>query len=198
MFRCNHCGAIFEEPEERLDRNTDGETCWTESTSVCPMCGDEDIEKVSECFMCGKAIDYGDKVCHECEAEFLHDVSEALRPVLNTKEKIELFDDLFDGNSIQDRLELDGFPKQNSLREFMTSVYLNYTNTDKEKPEKSGYYMCVTRSHLAYIIPYSKKYDLFNALDSDDEEEAKRHSVEVVNWAEVPERFKEAYNETAL
>lgn len=48
MFRCNFCGAIFEQPAERVYReNMDGENGWyTWHMAVCPECFDEEIELI--------------------------------------------------------------------------------------------------------------------------------------------------------
>lgn len=48
MFRCNYCGAEFEQPAEHIYReNLDGERGWyTWHMAVCPECGDEQIDLI--------------------------------------------------------------------------------------------------------------------------------------------------------
>lgn len=45
MYRCKHCGMIFEEPEDAVFKFLDGNTvCY----KICPFCKIKNIEKVPE------------------------------------------------------------------------------------------------------------------------------------------------------
>lgn len=50
MWRCNDCGAEFDEPNVRVRlENMDGENGWQEwREKFCPCCGAENIEEVYE------------------------------------------------------------------------------------------------------------------------------------------------------
>nr|DAR54885.1 MAG TPA: DNA-directed RNA polymerase II subunit [Caudoviricetes sp.] len=49
MYRCDNCGAEFDEPELYCSReNLDGEN-WTITTqTVCPYCGTDNITEVKD------------------------------------------------------------------------------------------------------------------------------------------------------
>ena len=49
MYRCEWCGAVFEQPAERVYReNMDGENGWyTWHMAVCPYCFEEGIDYVT-------------------------------------------------------------------------------------------------------------------------------------------------------
>ena len=50
MYRCDSCGATFGAAVETMVReNLDGERgVWLHSVEICPYCGEEFIEEVSE------------------------------------------------------------------------------------------------------------------------------------------------------
>ena len=49
-YKCEHCGAIFYEPDTRHHReNLDGEHgIWEYDYSVCPQCGSDEIVREQE------------------------------------------------------------------------------------------------------------------------------------------------------
>ena len=50
MFRCDWCGALFDEPDtRRVTENLDGENgWWTHTEEYCPRCGSQDVEEAAE------------------------------------------------------------------------------------------------------------------------------------------------------
>ena len=50
MFRCDWCGALFDEPDtRRVTENLDGENgWWTHTEEYCPNCGSQDFEEYAE------------------------------------------------------------------------------------------------------------------------------------------------------
>lgn len=50
MFRCDWCGALFDEPDtRRVTENLDGENgWWTHTEEYCPYCGSQDFEEYAE------------------------------------------------------------------------------------------------------------------------------------------------------
>lgn len=50
MFRCDWCGALFDEPDiRRITENLDGENgWWTHTEEYCPRCGSQDLEEAAE------------------------------------------------------------------------------------------------------------------------------------------------------
>lgn len=50
MFRCDWCGALFDEPDtRRITENLDGENgWWTYTEEYCPRCGSQDFEEAAE------------------------------------------------------------------------------------------------------------------------------------------------------
>jgi len=50
LFRCDWCGALFDEPDtRRVTENLDGENgWWTHTEEYCPRCGSQDFEEAAE------------------------------------------------------------------------------------------------------------------------------------------------------
>lgn len=62
-----------------------------------------------------------------------------------------------------------------------------------ERPAHSGNYLAyITHAHN-YItsLSYSKQYDLFNAHDDTDLEEAQSTAIDITAWAEIPAELEE-------
>lgn len=69
MFRCNLCDASFESPVRRQVR-PDNRIAESEEWHVCPICGDDDIEKLTKCPMCRlKYIKSDQDRCDFCRHE---------------------------------------------------------------------------------------------------------------------------------
>lgn len=62
MYRCNHCGNYFEEPEAG---EMEPDTGYT--PQGCPICGFDDFEEVHMCPICWKNYTTED-FCEECYA----------------------------------------------------------------------------------------------------------------------------------
>lgn len=61
MYKCNNCEAKFEFPDERqicfeeyygVSHLMDGRTYI--NTYMCPECGDDDMEELEQCNLCGE------------------------------------------------------------------------------------------------------------------------------------------------
>ena len=63
-------------------------------------------------------------------------------------------------------------------------------NAREELPEKSGWYLSVTRSGNFANIPYSAKHGRFNFYDyNDPNDQCENDIYPTIFWAEVPEVF---------
>ena len=61
MFRCAECKGVFDTPNEEKDLvGTCGLAPAYEKISVCPYCGSDEIEQVSQCEITGEYISWGD------------------------------------------------------------------------------------------------------------------------------------------
>lgn len=61
MYKCNNCRSEFEEPstkniiaEEHLGISNLFQTRTRLDIDVCPNCGDEDLEEIQQCEICGE------------------------------------------------------------------------------------------------------------------------------------------------
>ena len=100
MYKCNECGHLFEEGEQKVYREKMGECHGFpayENFSVCPNCGG-DYEEAQACKICGTYEDVDGDFCMECEAN----VKKKIQPFLKTltPEEIELLNKLYDGEEI--------------------------------------------------------------------------------------------------
>lgn len=95
MFKCESCGHIFDEGEERITReyHTEIEGGFYENLASCPCCGSEDYEEARRCLNCGGAYlddELFDGWCLECLTEAI-DYDSALKYFLQDKETFHLF-----------------------------------------------------------------------------------------------------------
>lgn len=67
MFKCNSCGAEFEEP--RVKRSWSWEFNAYDREELCPECGSDDIEEGRDCPKCGAYRRYIDDFCTACTQE---------------------------------------------------------------------------------------------------------------------------------
>jgi hypothetical protein len=58
MYYCNNCGEFWP-----------GNWSYEKHTTVCTLCGSEDIELAGKCGSCGKPIKSSKDYCEECENE---------------------------------------------------------------------------------------------------------------------------------
>ena len=70
MFRCNDCGAVFEEPYEYREPDVNYYADW------CPECHSDDITEVKECAICGELVPFYDLTidgyCPACVEKAAH------------------------------------------------------------------------------------------------------------------------------
>lgn len=66
----------------------------------------------------------------------------------------------------------------------MIEVKARFYRVEEKLPEKSGDYICVTSSGHFLKMSYSKKYNLFNATDDLDEDDARHWSIGCTYWAD--------------
>lgn len=58
---------------------------------------------------------------------------------------------------------------------------------DERLPEKSGEYICLSRTAIRHVLDYSAKHKKFNACDSLSEQLADSYSINVMYWQPLPE-----------
>ena len=82
MYFCNSCGERFEKPMTKLPFDADpGET-------ICPLCGDDYIEKMVECEMCHENWAMAGESCMDCKLHILNAMNKAFDSIMfNTNAK---------------------------------------------------------------------------------------------------------------
>lgn len=72
MYKCNHCGEFFAEPNIGEMEYDTGYT-----PSMCPFCGEaDDYEDAGVC-ICGEPIEQEEDFCEECKSKIEEALSEA-------------------------------------------------------------------------------------------------------------------------
>lgn len=59
-----------------------------------------------------------------------------------------------------------------------------WISTAERQPEKTGLYLCYTKKRVFLVLNYSKKHNVWNTYDSEDEP---THALEVAFWQPLPE-----------
>lgn len=76
MYKCEDCGAVFEEPFEYKEPDVNFFADW------CPYCHSDDIVEVKECELCGKLTPVFDMTidgyCPECVTKTARKLNEFL------------------------------------------------------------------------------------------------------------------------
>lgn len=102
MYRCNECGHLFEDGEQRTYRENVGECHGSPSYqefSVCPVCGG-DYEEVNPCKICGSYDNKKDgEFCETCKIYVKKRFSNFVNHEF-TKEERKLLNELYDGEAI--------------------------------------------------------------------------------------------------
>ena len=94
----------------------------------------------------------------------------------NQLDDVERFCDNYIATAdVAPRAEVAGYRKQEWIR------------VDERLPSVSGYVLAYTTAKNYMVLPYSKKYKLFNARDDSTEDEAKGLSIRVSCWMPIPE-----------
>ena len=77
MYRCAECKGVFDTPNiEKELVGTCGLAPAYEEISVCPYCGSDDIERVSQCKITGEYISWGDSFSEDVIAETVNSLLE--------------------------------------------------------------------------------------------------------------------------
>lgn len=63
---------------------------------------------------------------------------------------------------------------------------ITFYKTSEALPEKSGEYLCHIEGEYV-VLHYSTKHKLFNTFDNFTDKEAKKTSIFVTEWAELPQ-----------
>ena len=72
MYRCEDCGAYFDEPVVVHDDPSPSGVGLSSGYYVewyCPSCGGDHIEKAGECASCGEFIPSDEVLCEDCMKE---------------------------------------------------------------------------------------------------------------------------------
>lgn len=78
MYKCLHCGAVFEEGQQAVWSENRGvfwgETCY-EDVSGCPLCG-QGYREATKCEICGEYFlaDDSDRACNDCIEKYRYDI----------------------------------------------------------------------------------------------------------------------------
>lgn len=87
MYRCDECGNLFEEGEQKIYIEKDGfDYPPYREYEACPVCGGS-FEEIKPCIVCGKhEQDLEEGVCERCRKEFKVRFDEALKNNFTEKE----------------------------------------------------------------------------------------------------------------
>jgi len=72
-----------------------------------------------------------------------------------------------------------------AIEELVSSAdKFKWISTAERQPEKTGLNLCYTKKRVFLVLNYSKKHNVWNAYDSEDEP---THALEVAFWQPLPE-----------
>ena len=104
MYKCNECGHLFEEGEEKIWRECMGECHGFpayEEFAGCPICKG-DYEEVKPCKVCGTYDkDNDEDYCKNCVADVNKRMTKFIRLEFS-EEEIELLREMFGGDVYED------------------------------------------------------------------------------------------------
>ena len=66
-----------------------------------------------------------------------------------------------------------------------------FTLTTDKLPTESGYYVVITKCNEIDTLPYSSRYNAFNAYDSNSEDVANVYAIPVIAWCSLETFMKE-------
>jgi len=89
MFKCEDCGAVFEEPA--VSREYHGLEYGYEERGHCPNCGSDDYTNSKVCDICGEPA-WGSDYCEDCKEK--------------AKEFLKIDFGYFESTSVEDLLDL--------------------------------------------------------------------------------------------
>lgn len=91
MYKCDDCGAVFEEPYEYREPDVNFFADW------CPYCQSDAIFEVKECALCGELTAVFDMTidgfCPECVEKAAHKYDEFLKSC--EPEELRIFQEQF-------------------------------------------------------------------------------------------------------
>lgn len=91
MYKCEDCGAVFEEPYEYREPDVNFFADW------CPYCHSDDIVEVKECALCGELTAVYDLTidgfCPACVEKAAHKYDEFLKSC--EPEELRIFQEQF-------------------------------------------------------------------------------------------------------
>ena len=103
-YRCDYCGAYFDEPLKIPYRETVGEFTREYVDEVCPVCFcDNSLSHACDCPKCGEPMQEGARLCDDCRKSLLGRLTEFADSL--TSEEEDQLDDWMDGDSIKSRRE---------------------------------------------------------------------------------------------
>ena len=100
-YRCDYCGAYFDEPLKIPYRETVGEFTREYVAEVCPVCFCDSLSHACDCPKCGEPMQAGARLCDDCRKSLLERLTEFADSL--TAEEEEQLDDWMDGDTITNR-----------------------------------------------------------------------------------------------
>ena len=101
-YRCDYCGAYFDEPLKIPYRETVGEFTREYVDEVCPVCFcDNSLSHACDCPKCGEPMQEGARLCDDCRKSLLERLTEFADSL--TAEEEQQLDDWMDGDTITNR-----------------------------------------------------------------------------------------------
>jgi hypothetical protein len=107
MYKCAHCGKLFDDGEEKTYKESVGEYFGFPSLvsyACCPFCGEDDYEEISACKICGSYDHDVDEVyCKDCEIDVMKRFAAIVRAEFSSEER-ELLKELYENDELGGRL----------------------------------------------------------------------------------------------
>jgi hypothetical protein len=66
-----------------------------------------------------------------------------------------------------------------------------FTLTSDKLPTESGYYVVITENNKIETFSYSSRYNMFNAYDSNSEDDVNKFAIRVIAWCKIEDFMKE-------
>lgn len=139
MYRCEECGHLFEEGEQKTWEEKVGEygsAPYFEKHSGCPICGRE-YEETKKCQVCNSehlAEDLIDGVCDDCIERYSDDIDVCYKISNGEKSSIEInmfLAEMFDEETIEEIL-LDHLKETHLYIEAHKSKLKKFVSDDKD------------------------------------------------------------------
>ena len=82
VFKCNSCGAVFNNPDVSYDRHSEVDLHQYEKYDCCPVCGSIDFERKQMCALCKEDV-AEDDYCIACSEEISRMVEQVIDLIRN-------------------------------------------------------------------------------------------------------------------